>query len=274
MLAIQKVTRRWPLRGSALAVAAVLASIASSVPALAAEPAGPTAEDGLPTGQAARPDFRFAAPTMSFGVRGGWMFNRSEGEIYDFLTEELTLERSDFDAPMIAVDFSWRLSSRVDAVLGAEYSTRSKRSEFRDYVDENDLPIVQDTRITQVPVTVSLKFYLADRGRSVGQYAWVPATIVPYVGGGGGATWYRLEQEGDFVDAIDLAIFVDKFVSDGWTVAAHAFAGVDIRINPSLGLVIEGRYQWASPDLRGEFVGFDPLDLNGIHATVGVNWRF
>lgn len=222
----------------------------------------------------AQPDFRFSVPGNSFGLRGGWTFNRAEGEIYDFLTDQLTLESSDFDAPTLAVDFSWRLSSRLDAVIGFEYSSRSKPSEFRAFVDDLGIPIVQDTRLSQIPLTLSLKLYLTERGRQVGQYAWVPASLIPYIGGGGGYTWYRLEQDGEFVDFVDLSIFEDRFVSDGWTIAAHAFAGLEFTLNPSLGLVVEGRYQWASADLRDSFVGFEPIDLNGARVTFGVNWKF
>jgi hypothetical protein len=76
------------------------------------------------------------------------------------------------------------------------------------------------------------------------------------------------------VDFTDLAIFQDLFESDGWTVSGHAFAGVDVRLNPSLGLVLEGRYQWASADLTGSYIGFEPIDLNGLRAMAGVNWKF
>ena len=253
----------------ALPLASNLVVAATSV--AAPEPVPPGATKTV-TGQ--RPDFRFQAPRGRFGVRGGWTFNRADGEIFDFLTGMLTLERSNFNAPTFAADLGWGVSDRVDLLVGVEYSRSSKRSEFRDYVDQNDIPIVQDTHLTQVPLTVSLKLYLASPGRRVGQYAWVPATVVPYIGGGGGFTYYKLEQSGDFVDFVDLIIFEDVFESSGWTAAAHAFAGVDIRLNSSLGLILEGRYQWANADLRGSFLGFAPIDLNGARAMAGVNWKF
>lgn len=222
----------------------------------------------------ADPDFRFSAPDMTLGLRAGWTFNRSDSDVFDFLTDELTLEDSDFDAPTLAVDLGWRLSDRVEAVAGFEYSSRETRSEFRDFVDQAGIPIVQDTRLTQIPLTLSLKLYLTSRGTRVSRYAWVPASVVPYVGGGGGFTYYRLEQEGEFIDFTDLTIFEDFFESNGWTVSGHAFGGLDIKLNPSLGLVLEGRYQWASADLTGSFVGFEPIDLSGLRATAGVNWKF
>jgi hypothetical protein len=264
-------TRRYALRSVCVATTALLGlSLILSVTVRAEGAGDGEASEDAPQ---ARLDFRFSAPRFSIGVRGGWAFNRSEGEIYDFLTDELTLERSDFDAPAFAADFSWRLTSWLDVVAGFEVSSCKTDSEFRDYVDEFGIPITQNTRLTQVPLTFSLRLYPFDRGRQVGQYAWVPSAIAPYVGGGIGATWYELRQKGDFVDFVDLTIFEDHFSSDGWAFAGHVFLGVDIKLIKSLGLVFEGRYYWANADLRGDFVGFDPIDLDGARAMVGINWK-
>ncbi len=263
-------THKWALSIAAAVAMAGAVGLAPPQTAMAAEPNNDEAP-GTPT--QARPDFRFSPPGGNFGIRGGWTISRAEGEIYEFLTEMLTLEKSSFSAPTLALDIGWGVGDRVDLVFGFEYSRSSKRSEFRDFVDQDDIPIVQDTRLTQIPLTLSARLYLTPRGRTVGQYAWVPSTLVPYLGGGAGFTCYKLEQAGEFVDFIDLSIFEDIFVSSGWTIAAHAFVGLDIKLNPSLGLVLEGRYQWANADLRGSFVGFGPIDLNGARAMIGVNWK-
>ncbi len=249
--------------------AATLCSLILLVPAIAS-----ATPDDEPSGRTQGPDFRFSSPNSTLGIRGGYAFNRAEGEIFDFLTGDLTLEPSDFDAGIIAFDFGMRLSDQVDLVFGVEYSRKSKISDYRDFVDQDDIPIVQETALTQVPLTLSLKWYLGSRGQRVGQYAWVPNTVVPYIGAGGGFTWYELEQAGEFIDFRDFAIFEDTFNSDGFTAAAHAFAGVDIKLTPSIGLVIDARYHWASADLKDSFVGFAPIDLNGLHATAGVAFKF
>ncbi len=227
-----------------------------------------------PTGTTQGPDFRFSAPRNTLGIRVGYAFNRAQGEIFDFLTDELTLEPSDFKGGIVALDFGFRISDRVDLVAGLEYSRTSKVSEYRDFVDQDDIPIVQETELTQLPLTLSLKWYLGSRGQRVGQYAWVPRPVVPYIGAGGGFTWYELKQAGEFVDFRDFAIFQDTFTSDGFTAAAHVFAGLDIKLTPSIGLIIDARYHWANADLKDSFVGFAPIDLNGLHATAGVAFKF
>ena len=249
--------------------AAAFCSLMMLVPAIAA-----AISDDEPNGRKQEPDFLFNSPKNTFGIRVGYAFNRTEGEIFDFLTGDLTLENSDFDAGIIAFDFGIRLSDQIDLVLGLEYSSRNQVSEYREFVDQDDIPIVQETGLTQVPLTLNLKWHLGSRGRRIGQYAWVPRTVVPYIGAGGGFTWYKLEQVGEFIDYRDLAIFEDTFTSDGFAATAHAFAGVDIKLTPSIGLVIDARYQWANAALKNSFVGFEPIDLNGLHVTAGVAFKF
>ncbi len=234
-------------------------------------------------------DFQFDEPRMSLGFRGGWAFNRSEGEIYDFLTDEsdLTISKSDFDAPAFSVDFSWRLISWLDVVFGIEYSGRKQKSE--DCCRKDALtgkPVVQKTRLSQVPLTLSLKFYPIGRGEQVGQYAWIRKAVVPYIGGGIGGTWYGLKQKGEFVHktdhtdprdtfcrGADFCIFEDVFTSDAWGFAQHAFVGVDIKLTRSFGLILEGRYYWADANMQGDFVDFDPIDLDGARVMLGFNWK-
>ena len=245
---------------------AVLSSLAFRVAPIAADE---TDEELSVT----RPDFRFAPPRVILGFRGGWAFNRSNGEIYDFLTENLTLNDSDFDAPAFTIDVSGRATSWLDVVVGLELSQRSNKSEFRNFVGPFGAPIKQKTRVTQVPLTASLKFYPFGRGRQVGRYAWVRSTLVPYLGGGIGATWYELKQKGDFVDFMTLNIFEGEFQSEGWAFAQHAFAGFDLKLTRNFGLVLEGRYYWARADIKGDFVGFDPIDLDGARVMAGFSWR-
>jgi opacity protein-like surface antigen len=261
------------LLGPACFAATLLLGVFVLLPAtaLGAEPAaaGEAAEETPEP----RLDFRFEAPRVSLGLRGGWAFNRADAEIYDFLTDQLTLEKSDFNAPAIAFDISWRLTSWLDAVFGVEYTGRETSSEERHPPDPLDEPVAQDTRLTQVPLTFSLKLYPIGRGHQVGEYAWVRKAVVPYVGGGIGPTWYELKQKGEFRDFKTGKPFEDDFVSDAWTFAQHAFLGVDIKLTRNLGLILEGRYYWAEADVQGDYVDFDPIDLDGARVMLGINWK-
>jgi opacity protein-like surface antigen len=280
-------TRPFPLRSTGFAATVLLAPLLI-LPATAFGEASSPASEEIEEAPLPRLDFQFAEPRFSLGFRGGWAFNRSKGAIYDDLTDVLTLSKSDFDAPAFTFDFSWRLISWLDVVFGLEVSGRKQKSEDRKFSEVNGSPIVQDTRLTQVPLTLSLKIYPLGRGEQVGQYAWIRKTVVPYIGGGIGGTWYELKQKGDFVDRKPApgdcppppdpevpfgCIFADVLTSDGWAFSQHAFGGVDIKLTRSLGLILEGRYYWADADLKRDYVNFNRIDLDGARVMIGFNWK-
>jgi hypothetical protein len=248
-------TARWV--ASACGTLAALAAFTSSAPA-----------------QRGGPGFLFKPLTGSVIVRAGFDHANAGSDIFSFTTEQLTLSRGDFSGATFGADLSFRLAPRVDLMVGTSYAGRSRLSEFRHFVDQDNLPIQQTTTFQRVPVTAGLKLYILPRGQRIGHLAWVPARLTPYVGGGGGALWYRFRQKGDFVDADTREIFTDTFSSSGWTPEAHALAGLELSLSPRVALVTEGRYTWASARMSDDFANFDRIDLSGFSATVGLALRF
>ena len=250
-------------------------ALVASVPGAEAGPSESSAPGSASLEQARRsPDFLFGQPSFSLGVRGEWLRARAESEIFDFTSELLTLERRDFDAPGFAVDVGIPLTSRLDAVGGFDVSRASTLSNYRDFVDADGLEIEQETSLTQVSVSGSLELALLPRGRAVGEYAWIPSRVVPYVGAGGGPLWYRFQQVGAFVDFVDLSIFDALLGSSGWTTSGHVFGGVDIGVSRRVSATFEVRYRWANAGMGADFVGFDPIDLTGARVTGGVQVAF
>ena len=243
-----------------------------------------TAYSGAAPGQSSRQwlqedeeqggDFLFSAPKAFLGFRIGRLFPNTNSELYDFVMEQLTLDKEDFRAWDLAVDGGFALNRRVDVVFGAEYAKRSKNSEFRDWVDDNELPITQKTYFSQFPMTAGAKILLIPRGRQVGRYAWLPSSFVPYIGGGVGIMWYRFGQSGDFVDYETLEIFSADLESSGWTPTGYLGGGLDIRIAKYTYLTMDVRYSWARTDLERDYVGFDPLELSGVRVSAGLQWHF
>ena len=199
-------------RGPSLAMATALV-LTSLLPLSAI--ASPSEDDPKPQ-QGTSGGFAFGAPRGFFLIKGGLYAPRAESDIYTFNAEQLTLDVNSYNAFLFGMDIGVSLNDRVDLVFGFEYSGSSPVSEFRDWVDEFDAPIVQQTRLRQVPLTASIRLNLIERGRSVGNYAWVPKGAVPYVGAGGGITWWRYEQFGDFIDFADFTIFTEHFLTEGW----------------------------------------------------------
>jgi len=224
--------------------------------------------------QVASRDFLFGQPTGWVAVRSGWFFARAGSDWYDFVTEQFTLDRDQFDSVDVDVELGIRLAPRFDVVGGVALTRVQLPSEYRDWVDSDRLPINQTTSLWTMNWAGSLKVALVERGRAVGQLAWVPRRVVPYAGAGGGALYYHVRQVGDFVDFVDLSVFRGAFISHGWSPSAHAFGGVDVRLLRRVQLTVDGRYRWVSETLDSDWVGFEPLDLSGFTLSAGVGFVF
>ena len=220
------------------------------------------------------PDFLLTRPHASVTVRGSWLFTRAGSDWYDFVTNHLTLESKDFNAPGFGLDVNVPLTSRLEAQVSFDISQSSNHSEYRNFIESNGLPITQTTRLREMNLGGNIRYSFADRGRAVSRFAWIPRTVVPFVGGGAGAIYFDLLQDGDFVDFVDSSIFFDVFASKGWAPSAQVFGGVDVRVLKRIYVTVDGRYLWAAADLGRDWIGFEPIDLAGFRLSGGVNVMF
>jgi len=218
------------------------------------------------------PDFLFGRPDGTLGIRVSWLTGRSGSDWYDFVTDQLTLERKNFNGPGIGTDLGITLTPRVDLMVGFDYNQSTTASEYRRFVDNNRLPIEQTTLMRGANISGGVKVALTERGREIGRLAWVPRTVVPFVGAGGGAMWFQVRQFGDFVDYVDFSVFTDVFESKGWTPSAHVFGGVDVRVLRRAYATFDARYTWASGDLGPDWIDFEPIDLSGFRVSAGINF--
>jgi len=241
---------------------------------LAAAVAGTLVTAPLARAQGSGDGFRFQQPIGSFEFRGGLAMPSAHSDIFSFTTNNLTVSRGDFSALDLGADLSFTLSPRLDLVLDIAHSDKSKDSEFRNFVDNNQQPIQQTTSFQRTPLTVNARYYLMDRGRAIGRLAWVPARVVPYVGAGAGMLYYEFTQSGDFIDNSTMAVFPDHFHSGGWAPTAQLLAGAEWSIGPSWALRTEARYLTASAPLSSDFSGFHRIDLSGMTTSVGFFVRF
>jgi hypothetical protein len=223
--------------------------------------------------QRAGDGFLFHVPIGTWGVRGGINLASANSDVFVFVTDQLTLDRSDFNAPALGSNLAIRLSGSTDLVLDVSYSTVSHGSEFRHWVDQNDQPIEQTTSLRRIPVTLGVRHYVTSRGRSVGQFAWIPARRSLYVGLGAGMMEYKFHQVGDFIDFKTLNVFHDEFTSQDWTAVAQANAGLDLALGDFVLLNTEARYSWAKALMSSDYVGFNRIDLSGLSVTAGFSFR-
>lgn len=236
--------------------------------ALTAFPSGVTAQ------RASDADFLFGSPKGTFNVRFGGGFPRAESDIFDFAQTDFTIDDGDFNTVAFGIEVALRATEQVDISFGLHHIGNSVRSEYRDFVDQDDFPIQQDTEFRRTPLTVSGKFYFWERGRTISRLSWIPRDWTPYVGAGGGVMFYSFEQRGDFIDFDTFEVFTDDLTSTGQGLTGHVMGGVDVSVSPRFLINLEGRYGWASAEVEGDYIGFEDIDLSGIQATVGFAVRF
>jgi hypothetical protein len=218
----------------------------------------------------------FRRPTVSLTIRGGLDRPTASSDIWAFTTRNLTVDRGDFLAPGYQVDLGIRFNRRTEVVFASGLSVRSTGSEFRDFIDNNDQPIEQTTRIRRLPVTAGVRFALTLPEEKLGRLAWVPARFTPWIGAGGGAMNYTFSQKGDFVDFQTLNVFRQEYVASGWTPMGYANVGADLRLSTRLWLTGDLRYSMARAPMNtpgSKFVGFNKIDLSGTAATMGFTVR-
>lgn len=241
---------------------ALLLTLAAAPLPLLAQPAGAVG-DG----------FAFRRPVMSLTIRGGYDRPLGSGDIFNFSTEQLTLSKGDFAAYGYQVDIGVRLNDRTEVVFSGGDAKRSADSEFRDYIDNNDQPIEQTTRLRRIPLTVGVKYALTSPGERIGKFVWLPARMTPWIGGGVGSMHYAFSQVGDFVDFETFNVFPDNLTSKGWAPMAYAHLGADLRLTTRISLSGDLRYTAARGRLSDSFDTFDRINLSGTAATMGFTLR-
>ena len=247
-------------RSTRVALATAVAAAAALAP-----PAG---------AQATADGFLFGRPRVTLTLRGGYDRPFARGALFDDVVNQVTLGRSAFGGAGLNAELAVALSPRVDLAFAGGFASSARGSEFRRFVDDDDLPITQTTSLRRAPVGVSLKAYLAPRGRAIGRFAWIPARVAPYVGAGGGAVYYRFGQQGSFVDFNTLDVFDTEYQSAGWAPAGFAYGGADWSLSPRLVLSGELRYTAARGSLDGDYAPYDRINLSGAAVNVGLGVRF
>lgn len=219
--------------------------------------------------------FLFREPGVSLTVYGGLNQPGAGGDLFGYARREFTLDRAGFRSPTVGIDLAVVLGARTELLLGLMPASSTVASEYREWVDGDDRPIEQTTAFRRAPVTASVRYYLADRGRAIGTTAWIPARVVPYVGAGFGTVRYTFEQVGDFVDFQTLDVLPDRLTSSGWAPVVQASGGVQYNFSRRLLFTGELRYLRGSADAstpNRDYIGYR-LDLSGLTTLVGFTLR-
>ena len=218
--------------------------------------------------------FLFERPQASISLRGGYSHASAGSDLFDEVTNTLTLRKGDFSGVALGSALGVSVAENVDVALDVGYMSTRTPSSYRSFVDNANREIQQTTQLQRAPATLGAKVYLAPRGRSIGRFAWIPTSVAPWVGAGAGFMWYRFRQEGDFVDFTTSNVRHDVLESDGFTPMAQGVAGLDVSIGARYALTGDVRYLAAKrPGLSADFKGYQPLDLSGVALSLGFTVR-
>jgi hypothetical protein len=236
--------------------------------------AAATVFHAIPSHVAAQEGFLFQRPQGQLTARAGGVLFSAGSQFYDWATDSLSLDRRDFRGPSVAIEAAYLAGPHIDIVVGLGWGETERRSEYRYWIGDDDEPIEQRTRLSVVPLTGTVRYRPLPRGRRLSELAWLPARTSPYIGGGAGVTWYRLVQEGEFIDDA-FVIWEDSLESRGSGLAAHAVAGLDHWVTSRIGVNVEARYNIGSAPMDPQrFGGFDDLDLGGLQLAFGLSFRW
>ena len=89
-------------------------------------------------------------PAARAAERAGRGLMPSENsDLFEFVQDQLTIDSGDFNSPSFAIDLGYALTPRLDIVGGFDLARQSVDSEYRDFVDNNLLPIEQQSTLRQ-----------------------------------------------------------------------------------------------------------------------------
>lgn len=227
-----------------------------------------------------RSDYLLGRPKATLTLRMGAVRPQASDGVFAATGADgrrlLTLGADSFVGASFGADIGVPLTQRLELQFSGSVASRRAESEYRDFVDNRDLPIEQATRLRRVPLSLGVRYNLVPAGRAISRLAWVPQKLVPYVAAGAGAMYYRFQQEGDFVDfqSSNLDVFNARLDGKGWAPLGYAATGLTWAVLPAVAINTELRYDHSRAPIQGDFTGFGNTSLSGLGISTGLQFRF
>ena len=185
--------------------------------------------------------------------------------------------KGDFDGVYGGVEYNQVVLDYVEVGVHYDYYSNTEDTSYRDWERPAGGEIQQSLRLRVAPLGVTVRFLPTGKRHR----------LVPFVGGGVDALFYKYEEMGDFIDfyspdcETDLGCptLPDHFVAEDTAFGYHALGGLRVYVNRDFAIVGEGRYQWGKHDMGDDFAPNEPglvntIDLGGWTFTVGLHVRF
>lgn len=209
---------------------------------------------------------RYVAEDNSLRFRLGLLEPQGESEYWSDKRLDFSGEVEDLEDGTFGIEYERRLAPVLGFLIGGSFFEGQTEQAYLDFEDRFGNDIAHTTTLGLSSLDVGLVLHLAPQH----------APIVPYVGGGGSAVSWRLEEDGDFIDfgVVPEDIFNDRFEDDGVALGWFVVAGLDVPLGPNWSLFAEARWRDAQDELSGDFEDFGELDLSAREFSAGAAWRF
>ena len=133
-------------------------------------------------------------------LRFGEFTPAGDGDYWIDKRADFTGNEEDFADDLLAVDYLHPLGPRMGLLVSVSSWEADVAQEYRDFVDPAGLGIFHTTSFELTSLEAGLVWSLTDRN----------ATIVPYVGVGGGYYDWTLTEDGEFIDFADSCVFLTE----------------------------------------------------------------
>ena len=171
---------------------------------------------------------------------------------------------SDFEDANFGIDYLQPLGNRLSLMFSGSVYEGQTTNSYRNFLDNFDNRIRHDTTLDIASATAGLVVHLTGSD----------AAIQPYLGAGGGAYFWRLEESGDFIGAGPTRpIFTADLRSEGTAFGYYWLAGLQAPLSRNLSIFAEGRWTRVDDELSDDFEDFGNLDLSGREIAAGLSWR-
>jgi len=207
---------------------------------------------------------RYAEREGEFRIHLGAFQPDGDSDYWRDKETDFTGSIDDFEDASFGLDYLLPLGDRLNLMFSGSVYEGSTTNAYRNFEDNFGDRIRHDTTLGIASGTVGLLLYLTGPG----------SAIQPYIGAGGGAYPWRLEESGDFIDfgPPSHPIFSANLKSDGVAFGYYGLAGLTAPITRRVSIFAEGRWTRVDDDLSGDFEGFGKLDLSGREFAAGLSW--
>lgn len=191
---------------------------------------------------------------------------RPEGDsdYWEDVETDFTGEIDDYENITFGAEYLLSLSRNTGLLFSGSLYEGETTHSYRGFVDNFGDRIRHDTTFGIATATIGVVFHFTPE-----------APVSPYIGAGGGAFFWSLVEEGDFIDfgPNPDEVFSARLEADGVAFGYYLQAGLEAPISDHLSLYAEGRWTQAEDELNGGLEDLGDVDLSGQQFSVGISWN-